>query len=45
MRAGNWPTYKGFAQQSNTEPNATIYIVTGEHEHPRVNCAPEYVSD
>eukprot|EP01060_Flectonema_neradi_P015431 TRINITY_DN22020_c0_g1_i1.p1 TRINITY_DN22020_c0_g1~~TRINITY_DN22020_c0_g1_i1.p1 ORF type:complete len:577 (+),score=70.65 TRINITY_DN22020_c0_g1_i1:139-1869(+) len=25
----NWPTYKGFAQQSNTNPNATIYIVTG----------------
>lgn len=25
----NWPTYKGFSQQSNEEPNATIYIVTG----------------
>ena len=25
----NWPTYKGNAQQSNVEPNATIYIVTG----------------
>eukprot|EP01052_Picozoa_sp_SAG31_P022198 SAG31_NODE_1754_length_7344_cov_20.426639_4_plen_240_part_00 len=25
----NWPTYKGMAQQTNVEPNATIYIVTG----------------
>lgn len=24
-----WPTYKGNSQQSNVEPNATIYIVTG----------------
>ena len=26
----NWPTYKGYAQQSNIKPNATIYIVTGD---------------
>ena len=25
----NWPTFKGNAQQSNTNPNATIYIVQG----------------